>query len=111
MVNFQNTTASSRIACRACGSVAAAPGRHANGFDVVLCRDCGLGYVPPAQLSAAVDYDKLYENDGAYGYHVNEAATLEAGRLVESVRSRRVALEEIRQMKPASLLEVGCGVG
>jgi 2-polyprenyl-3-methyl-5-hydroxy-6-metoxy-1,4-benzoquinol methylase len=66
--------------------------------------------VPPTQLSK-VNYNQLYQPAGDYSHHVGEVRDLKTGMRPRQVRARRVALEVIKRLKPATLLEVGCGVG
>ena len=96
--------------CIACESSETGLERTVRGFEVHACRVCGLRFVPP-DLLAAVDYDELYTAGGDYGASVEEADRMGRGELIEFPRARRATLEELRRHPPATLLEVGCGVG
>lgn len=96
--------------CPGCGALTTEKVKQIDGYDLVRCGACSLVFVPSDQL-AAVNYDKLYEADGHYKAHVQEARELVEGKRPIFSRARRRALQFIRDMSPTNLLEVGCGVG
>lgn len=105
-----STVTASATACVACGSEQTEIQRAVNGFEIFGCRACGLRFVPPERL-AKVDYDELYKATGDYASHVTEAGRMQQGELIVFSRARRTALKELEAERPATLLEVGCGVG
>ena len=58
-----------------------------------------------------VDYDALYDEGGEYAPYLSMSRQRKHGQLPRAGRSWRTALKEIGELKPESLLEVGCGVG
>ena len=97
--------------CTACGGQRPRHARDVNGFRLFACDDCGLRFVDPGQV-AEVDYDTLYADDGQYADKLQHAAELQSGGQLRAYPgARRRAVAEIERLRPASLLEVGCGNG
>ena len=111
-IHMQPSTGETQpAACLGCGATTVRRIEPINGREMLACDRCSLRYVDPASRGDAVSYNDLYKIDGDYHAHVSEAETLRAGIFSPLVHARRIALAEIVAMRPAAVLEIGCGVG
>lgn len=96
------------VSCPACGEDRPTPRFRKNGFAVVRCRACGLGYVnprpQPAQLAAWYDKEHFVQA-GASG-----APHLRHGAIKQATAKLRLALLQTVVAK-GRLADVGCGGG
>jgi 2-polyprenyl-3-methyl-5-hydroxy-6-metoxy-1,4-benzoquinol methylase len=101
-----------QVPCNVCGSRAARRLFTKQGFAIVRCRECGLGYVSPRSVGS--DTVQLYQderyyrnaNADAFGY----GDYLADRELLE--RNFDGRLDEIQRLRPPGrLLDVGCATG
>ena len=93
-----------QVACAVCGATDAAPLFEKDGFSIVRCRGCGLVFVNPRLIPAALA--ALYE-----GQEISPAAYyMRTARQDELSFAPRLSLIE-RFRDPGTLLDLGCGPG
>jgi 2-polyprenyl-3-methyl-5-hydroxy-6-metoxy-1,4-benzoquinol methylase len=80
------------------------------GFDILRCPSCHLRFVPIEQVER-VDYDQLYSEQGEYSSSLRAAKDDRSDVLNQLPRARRVAVAQLERIRPATLLDVGCGTG
>ncbi|MGH3493549.1 MAG: class I SAM-dependent methyltransferase [Sciscionella sp.] len=96
-------------ACEVCGSMERTHLYEVDGWSIMRCVGCGLGFVatPPSDADLVALYDaSYYEDDTQPGY---------AGYAEAEARKRhhdRTLLDAIEALRPAGdLLEIGCAYG
>ncbi|MCM2267377.1 MAG: class I SAM-dependent methyltransferase [Elusimicrobiales bacterium] len=94
------------MACVVCGGESSSVWGRLGGFEILLCRSCGVGRTSPAPSAA-----QLEENNLAT-YAAEERAAAYLSRQREFDARYAAALARIRRFKSSgSLLDVGCNIG
>jgi len=97
-----------RVKCNLCGSSESTPWQRVEGWQIVRCANCGLGYLNPRPTEDELSklYDEIY-----FKKH-----SIEAGEEEEEIEhglrlnEERIALVEMFR-KPGRILDIGCASG
>ncbi len=93
--------------CIVCNGTARDPLVSVEGWEVMCCRDCGLGILDPRPTAHSLSalYDDTY-------FTTRQAAPLQAAAVKKAIRGAGRMLRSLKRYKSGGrLLDIGCGAG